>query len=79
MRSITLQHYLEHPDLRSQLIRPGDDTIIGIGRDPKDARRTCIVLYVPSGFDKPVPETITVGDEAVRVIKRERGGPLLAY
>lgn len=80
MRSETLHHYLEQPSLREQLTGGLDgDAILGIGRDPKDARRNCIVLYVPHGFSRLLPETVMLGGEAVRVVRRERGGAMRAY
>jgi hypothetical protein len=80
MRSETLSHYLKEPGLREQLTgNLGGDAIVGIGRDPEDGRRNCIVLYVPQGFSRPLPRTVTVGGEEVRVVKRERGGVMRAY
>lgn len=80
MRSEALSHYLEQPGLRKQLTGSlDDDAIVGIGRDPEDARRNCIVLYVPHGFSRPLPQTVMVGGEEVRVVKRERGGAMRAY
>ncbi len=80
MRSETLSHYLEQPGLREQLTGNLEgDAIVGIGRDPDDARRNCIVLYVPRGFSRPLPESVMVAGEAVRVVRRERGGVMRAY
>ncbi len=78
MKSETLSRYLGQPDLQEQL--PGaEDAVVGIGRDPEDARRNCIVLYVPPEFSRPLPQSVTLGGETVRVVRRERGGPLRAY
>ena len=79
MKSETLSYYLGQPDLREQLAGCGADAVVGIGRDPNDARRNCIVLYVPPEFSRPLPESVTLGGEKVRVVRRERGGPLRAY
>ncbi len=78
MKSETLSRYLRQPGLREQL-QGAEDAVVGIGRDPEDARRNCIVLYVPPEFSSPLPETVTLGGETVRVVRRERGGPLRAY
>ena len=81
MQSRMLSHYLERRDLQAQLT--GGDAaavVIGVGRDPSDARKNCILLYVPPDFAGDVPDTVTLGGEEVAVVKRQRGsGPLLAY
>lgn len=80
MKRKTLQHHLERGGLRDQFA--GDlaaGALVGIGRDPDDARCNCIVLYVPPGFAHPLLERVMVGGEAVRVVRRERGGALRAY
>ena len=79
MDSKALSYYLGEPSLREQLTGDAADAVVGIGRDPKDARQSCIVLYVPPEFSRPLPETVTLGGETVRVVRRERGGPLRAY
>ena len=79
MNSETLSRYLEQPTLREQLTGDERDAVLGVGRDPKDARRNCIVLYVPPEFSRPLPESVTLAGETVRVVRRERGGPLRAY
>ena len=81
MQSRMLSHYLERRDLQAQLT--GGDAaavVIGVGRDPHDARKNCILLYVPPDFAGDVPSSVTLGGEEVPVVKRERGGgPLTAY
>ena len=81
MQSRMLSHYLERRDLQAQLT--GGDAaavVIGVGRDPSDARKNCILLYVPPDFAGNVPDSVTLGGEEVSVVKRERGdGPLMAY
>ncbi len=81
MQSRMLSHYLERRDLQAKLT--GGDAaavVIGVGRDPNDARRNCILLYVPQGFAGDVPDSVTLGGEEVPVVKRQRGGgPLTAY
>lgn len=81
MQSRTLSHYLERRDLQAQLTGGhAAEVVIGVGRDPNDARRNCILLYVPQGFAGDVPDSVTLGGEEVAVVRRERGsGPLLAY
>lgn len=81
MQSRTLSHHLERRDLQAELTGGyAAEVVIGVGRDPNDARRNCIVLYVPQGFAGEVPEKVTLEGEEVPVVKRERGsGPLLAY
>lgn len=80
MRTQTLSRYLEQESVRRKLTSDApEDTLIGIGRDPEDARRNCIVLYVPAGFSAPLPQSVTLGGEAVRVVRRERGGKMVAY
>lgn len=81
MQSRILSHYLERHDLQAQLTGGyAAEVVIGVGRDPNDARRNCILLYVPPDFTGNVPDTVTLGGEEVSVVKRERGsGPLLAY
>ena len=78
MKSEILSHYLSQPGLREQL-GGAEDAVVGIGRDPEDSRRNCIVLYVPPEFSRPLPQSVTLGGETVRVVRRERGGPLRAY
>ena len=81
MQSRTLSHYLERRDLQAQLTGGhAAEVVIGVGRDPSDARRNCILLYVPPDFTGHTPETVTLGGEEVPVVKRQRGsGPLTAY
>lgn len=80
MRSARLAKHLQERDLLTELA--GDraaEVVVGVGRDPEDARHSCIVLYVPPEFDRPIPQWVTDAGERVRVVARERGGRLLAY
>lgn len=80
MRTRTLHWLLEGADLRERLSGdPAGEAVVGIGRDPDDGRRNCVVIFVPPGFSRPLPETLQLGGEEVRVLRRERGGPLRAY
>lgn len=79
MKSETLSRYLGQPGLREQLAADEDSAVIGIAADPEDARRNCTVLYVPPEFSRSLLESFTLGGETVRVVRRERGGPLRAY
>ena len=79
MDSEALSHYLGEPSLREQLTGDAAEVVVGVGRDPDDARQSCIMLYVPPEFSGPLPETVTLGGKTVRVVRRERGGPLRAY
>lgn len=81
MQSRMLSHYLERHDLQAQLTGGhAAEVVIGVGRDPSDARKNCILLYVPPDFAGDVPDSVTLGGEEVPVVKRERGGgPLTAY
>jgi hypothetical protein len=80
MRSALLAKHLQKRELLAELAGDrAEEVVVGVGRDPEDARHTCILLYVPPEFDHPVPQWVTVAGERVRVVARERGGELLAY
>lgn len=80
MRTQTLHRLLEQADLHERLSGdPAGEAVVGIGRNPDGGRRNCVVLFVPPGFSRPLPETLQLGCEEVRVLRRERGGPLRAY
>lgn len=80
MRSASLADHLKEHELISRLVGDlAEEVVVGVGRDPDDRDRSCILLYVPPHFDHPTPQWVTVGGERVRVVTRERGGRLLAY
>ncbi len=80
MRTQTLTEELRRGGLLKRLMgERADEVIIGVGRDPEDRRRNCILLYVPPDFAFKAPEFVTLDGERVRVVTRARGGDLVAY
>lgn len=80
MRSAALSHHLKRPEVLARLAGTHrQEVVVGVGRDPQDPRRNCILLYLPPGFEHRPPEFVTLGGERIRVLTRERGGALVAY
>jgi hypothetical protein len=79
MRTAALSHHLKRDEVRRSIVGQQDDAVLGVGRDPEDARRTCIVVYLPPGSSAKPPAFVALGGERVRVVARTRGGDLRAH